>query len=71
MRGNGRVCAAIGGLGFADSWFAEGIQRPLAVVRVVLDGPNHELWRPAMLGQLRVVQDVEVAGELIEASRVA
>lgn len=47
-----------------SAWLAEAAgDRPLAVVRVVLDGPNHELWRPAALGQLRTaLKSLRAAG---------
>jgi 4-hydroxy-3-methylbut-2-enyl diphosphate reductase len=36
-----------------SAWLAAGAgHRPLAVVRVVVDGPRHELWRPAAARQL-------------------
>jgi 4-hydroxy-3-methylbut-2-enyl diphosphate reductase len=36
-----------------SAWLAPGAGvRPLAVVRVVIDGPRHELWRPAAARQL-------------------
>jgi 4-hydroxy-3-methylbut-2-enyl diphosphate reductase len=36
-----------------SAWLAPAAgARPLAIVRVVVDGPRHELWRPAALRQL-------------------
>lgn len=47
-----------------SAWLAEAAgERPLAVLRVVLDGPDHELWRPAVLGQLRIaLKNLRAAG---------
>ena len=42
-----------GAVDMESSWLAEGAAgRPLAVVRVVLDGPHHELLRPSLAGNL-------------------
>ena len=54
--GRERERLALGGAVAADmesAWLAAGAgHRPLAVVRVVIDGPRHELWRPAAARQL-------------------
>jgi 4-hydroxy-3-methylbut-2-enyl diphosphate reductase len=56
VRGAGRRALLERGAGAVDmesGWLAAGAAgRPLAVVRVVLDGPNHELLRPALAGNL-------------------
>jgi 4-hydroxy-3-methylbut-2-enyl diphosphate reductase len=56
VRGARRRALGASGAGAVDmesAWLAAGAAgRPLAVVRVVLDGPNHELLRPALAGNL-------------------
>jgi 4-hydroxy-3-methylbut-2-enyl diphosphate reductase len=45
--------AGAGAVDMESGWLAAGAAgRPLAVVRVVLDGPSHELLRPALAGNL-------------------
>jgi 4-hydroxy-3-methylbut-2-enyl diphosphate reductase len=52
-----------------SAWLATAAAgRPLAVVRVVVDGPDHELLRPATLWNgLRAIRALETAAAAIEA----
>jgi 4-hydroxy-3-methylbut-2-en-1-yl diphosphate reductase len=45
-----------------SAWLAAGVRaadsrRPIAVVRIVIDAPGHELWSPRTLGRLRLAAD--------------
>jgi 4-hydroxy-3-methylbut-2-enyl diphosphate reductase len=44
------VAAGARAVDMESAWLAEGAgDRPLAVLRVVSDGPGHELWRPSIV----------------------
>jgi 4-hydroxy-3-methylbut-2-enyl diphosphate reductase len=50
------------GVDMESAWLAAGVRaadsdRPLAVIRVVIDAPGHELWSPRTLSRLRLAGD--------------
>ncbi len=71
VRGRERAALRESGARAVDmesAWLAEGVAgRPLAVLRVVVDGPGHELLRPAgILRGLRALRTLRRAAPALE-----